>query len=52
MGAFHHQQIVLRGDLQFALCETGNSNRNTIVVFVNQFNVVRRIAVALALVVF
>ncbi|SAE10018.1 Uncharacterised protein [Enterobacter cloacae] len=52
MGAFHHQQIVLRGDLQFALRETGNSNRNAIVVFVNQFNVVRRIAVALALVVF
>jgi hypothetical protein len=52
MGTFHHQQVVLRGDLQFAFCKTGNGNRDAVVVFVNQLNVVRRVAIALALIIF
>jgi hypothetical protein len=52
MGAFHHQQVVLRGDLQFAFCKTGDGNGDAVVVFVYQLNVVRRVAVALALIIF
>ena len=32
--AFHDQQIVLGGDFQFAFCETGNRDRDAIVISV------------------
>ncbi|MNL89090.1 hypothetical protein D3C87_2192050 [compost metagenome] len=52
MRAFHHQQVVLRGDLQFAFCKPGDGNGDAVVVFVHQLNVVRRVAVTLALIIF
>jgi hypothetical protein len=53
MGAFDDQQIILRGDLQFALGKTGHGNSDAVVVFVYQLNVIRRVAaITLALIVF
>jgi len=53
MRAFHHQQIILGGNFQLAFSKARNGNRNAVVVFVYQLNVVRRVAaIALALIVF
>ncbi|MNL60218.1 hypothetical protein D3C87_1840140 [compost metagenome] len=52
MRPFHHQQVVLRGDIQFAFGETGDGNCDAVVVFVYQLNVVWRVTVTLALVIF